>query len=154
MGQDPEAIRQDIERQRDEMSETIDAIGYKADVSSRTKEAMTDRVDAVKDKVGMAKGKVSEKTMSTGDVKGGAQQVVGVAKDNPLGLAAIGSVVVGLLVGNKAGAGLALVGAGAGLAALKQQRAKRTSTVQAHVVPTMANEVTPPVAPPAVPEQP
>ena len=33
MGQDPEAIRQDIERQRDEMSETIDAIGYKAGVA-------------------------------------------------------------------------------------------------------------------------
>ncbi|MDQ3689065.1 MAG: DUF3618 domain-containing protein [Chloroflexota bacterium] len=153
MGQDPEAIRQDIERQRDEMSETIDAIGYKADVSSRTKEAVNDRVGAVKDKVDTAKGKVSEKTLSTDDLKGGAQQVVGVAKDNPLGVA-IGSVVVGLLVGRKAGAGLALVGAGAGLAALKQQRARRTNTVQTHVVPTMANEVTPPVTPSAVPERP
>ncbi len=94
MGQEPEAIRQDIERQRDEMSETIDAIGYKADVPSRTKEAVSDKVDSVKGKVGLSKSKAP----STGDVKGGAQQAAGVAKDNPLGLA-IGAVAVGFLAG-------------------------------------------------------
>lgn len=96
MGQDPEAIRQDIERQRDEMSETIDAIGYKADVPSRTKEAVSDKVDSVKGKVGLAKSRTSDK--SAGDVKGGAKQATGVAKDNPLGLA-IGAVAVGFLAG-------------------------------------------------------
>jgi hypothetical protein len=40
------------------MSETIDAIGYKADVPSRTKEAVSDKVDAVKEKVGLATSKV------------------------------------------------------------------------------------------------
>ncbi len=98
MGQEPEAIRQDIERQRDEMSETIDAIGYKADVPSRTKEAVSDKVDSVKGKVGLTKSRASDKTPSTGDVKGGAKQAAGVAKDNPLGLA-IGAVAVGFLAG-------------------------------------------------------
>ena len=34
MGQDPDAIRQDIEQTRAEMSETVQAVGYKADVPS------------------------------------------------------------------------------------------------------------------------
>jgi hypothetical protein len=29
MGQDPDAIRQDIEQTRTEMSETVEAVGYK-----------------------------------------------------------------------------------------------------------------------------
>jgi gas vesicle protein len=98
MGQDPEAIRQDIERQRDEMSETIDAIGYKADVPARTKEAVSDRVDAVKEKVGLATSRVSDATPSSGQVKGQAKQAVSVAKGNPLGLA-IGAIGVGFLAG-------------------------------------------------------
>jgi hypothetical protein len=71
MGQDPEAIRQDIERTRAEMTETVEAIGYKADVPARTKEAMnervegvketvTDKVDSIKEKVGLAKDKATD----------------------------------------------------------------------------------------------
>ena len=116
MGQDPDAIRQEIERTRDEMSETIDAIGYKADVPARSKEAVADKVDAVKGKVssatdavkekaGMATGTVkdkagtvSDKTPSTDQVKGNAKQAVSVAKGNPLGLG-IGALAVGFLAG-------------------------------------------------------
>jgi Protein of unknown function (DUF3618) len=32
MGQDPDEIRQEIEQTRAEMGETVEAIGYKADV--------------------------------------------------------------------------------------------------------------------------
>src|SRR4029450_4407942 len=51
MGQDPDAIRQDIEQTRSEMSETVEAVGYKADVPSRAKEAVSDKVENVKSKV-------------------------------------------------------------------------------------------------------
>ena len=51
MGQDPDAIRQDIEQTRAEMSETVEAVGYKADVPSRAKEAVSDKVENVKAKV-------------------------------------------------------------------------------------------------------
>jgi hypothetical protein len=80
MGQEPDRIRAEIEQTRAEMSETVDALGYKADVKSRTKEKFV----GVKDKVAGA-------TPDSGDVKGVAQQ-------NPLGLA-IGSVAVGFLAG-------------------------------------------------------
>ena len=35
MGQDPAAIRQEIEQTRERMGDTVDALGYKADVPAR-----------------------------------------------------------------------------------------------------------------------
>jgi hypothetical protein len=42
MGQDPDQIRQDIEDTRAEMSETVEAVGYKADVPSRAKDKVSE----------------------------------------------------------------------------------------------------------------
>lgn len=95
MGQDPEAIRRQIEETRDEMSGTVDALGHKADVKTRTKDAITDRKDSLV-------GKISGSTPDAGEVKEGAKQnakqAVGIAQENPLGLA-VGSLAVGFLVG-------------------------------------------------------
>ena len=96
MGQDPDAIRQDIEQTRGQMGETIDAIGYKTDVKSRAKESVTDKTDAIKSKVSGVMGKANDATPSTGEVKEGAQQAVSVAQENPLGLA-LGAVGVGFV---------------------------------------------------------
>ena len=98
MGQDPDAIRQDIEQTRGQMGETIDAIGYKADVKSRAKESVTDKTDSIKQKVGGVMGKANDATPSTGEVARGAQQAVSVAQENPLGLA-IGAVAAGFIAG-------------------------------------------------------
>jgi hypothetical protein len=38
MGQDPDRIRQEIEDTRERLTETVDAIGYKADVPARAKD--------------------------------------------------------------------------------------------------------------------
>lgn len=91
MGQDSAAIRNDIEQTRDEMSETVDALGYKADVKTRTKQAVGGKKDALV-------SKVSGNTPDRGEVKQGARNAVGVAQENPLGLA-IGSLAVGFLAG-------------------------------------------------------
>jgi gas vesicle protein len=91
MGEDPEAIRREIEQTRERMGETVDALGYKADVPARTKDRVSGAVDSIKDRVSGA-------TPSTGDVKQGARQGVGMAKENPLGLA-IGAVAVGFVAG-------------------------------------------------------
>lgn len=98
MGQDPSQIRNDIEETRSRMGDTAEALGHKADVPGRTREAISDKVDTVKSKFTGAKDSVSEATPSGGDVKQGAQQAVGVAKENPLGLA-IGATAVGFLAG-------------------------------------------------------
>jgi hypothetical protein len=44
MGEDPSTIRQDIEQTRAEMGDTVEALGYKADVKTRAKNAISDKV--------------------------------------------------------------------------------------------------------------
>jgi ElaB/YqjD/DUF883 family membrane-anchored ribosome-binding protein len=98
MGQDPSQIRNDIDETRARLGDTAEALGHKADVPGRTREAISDRVESVKSTFSGAKDSVSESTPSTGDVKQGAHQAVGVAKENPLGLA-IGATAVGFVAG-------------------------------------------------------
>jgi gas vesicle protein len=113
MGQDPDAIREEIAQTRAEMGETVDAIGYKADVPSRAKEKLSEKVDNVKSKVSdtatrakeavtgaasRAGGVVGDTTPSGGEVKQSARRAVGLAQENPLGLA-IGAAALGFLAG-------------------------------------------------------
>jgi len=87
MGEDPNAIRADIERTRADMGDTVDAIGYKADVKSRAREKISDTKDRIT-------GKVSDVTPDGRQVK----RAAGVAQENPLGLA-LGGVAVGFIAG-------------------------------------------------------
>jgi gas vesicle protein len=98
MGQDPGEIRQDIERTREQMGDTVEALSYKADVKTRAKDSISDRVDSVKSRVGLAGSNVSDATPSGADVKQGARRAKGIAEENPLGLA-IGAVAVGFVAG-------------------------------------------------------
>ena len=91
MGQDPSEIRNDIEETRARMGDTAEALGHKADVPGRAKEAISGRVESVK-------STISGSTPDSGDVKQGAQRAAGVAKENPLGLA-IGAVAIGFVAG-------------------------------------------------------
>jgi gas vesicle protein len=120
MGQDPDAIREEIAQTRAEMTETVEAIGYKADVPSRAKEKLSEKVDSVKAKVSDTAtrareavtgtvsragdtmsdtaSRVSDATPSGDQVRQSARRAAGLAQENPLGLA-IGAVAVGFLAG-------------------------------------------------------
>jgi hypothetical protein len=98
MGQDPEAIRIEIEQTRERMGDTVDALAYKSDVKGRAKDSVNEKVDSIKSAFVGAKDSASDATPSTGDVKDAARRGRGIAKENPLGLA-IGSVAVGFLAG-------------------------------------------------------
>jgi ElaB/YqjD/DUF883 family membrane-anchored ribosome-binding protein len=98
VAQDPEVIRREIQETREHMGDTVDALAYKADVPTRTKERISDTMTSVKDKISGAGDSVSERTPSTGDVKHGARKAVGVAQDNPVGLV-IGAAAVGFIAG-------------------------------------------------------
>lgn len=98
MGQDPSAIRNEIEQTREEMGDTVDALAYKADVKSRAKENVSDKVDTLKSKVTGTKERVSNATPDGDQVAAQAKRAVGVAQENPLGLA-IGAVAVGFVAG-------------------------------------------------------
>ena len=120
MGQNPGQIRQEIEDTRAEMSETVEAVGYKADVPSRAKDKVSETVDNVKNKVsgtanrakeavvGTASragntmsdttSRVGDATPSGGQVKQQAKRAAGLAQENPLGLA-VGAAALGFLAG-------------------------------------------------------
>jgi ElaB/YqjD/DUF883 family membrane-anchored ribosome-binding protein len=80
------------------MGDTVDALGYKADVPSRAKDAVSEKVDSLRSKIGGVGSSVSDATPDADEVRHGARQAVGVATENPLGLA-IGAAAVGFLAG-------------------------------------------------------
>ena len=91
MAETSDQLRSDIERTREQMSDTVDALAYKADVPTRTKEWIGEKKDAVVSKVGGAPIKVGELTPDGEEVK---RQVTGLkrtAERNPLGLAIAGA---------------------------------------------------------------
>ena len=87
MGEDPGQIRQDIDRSRERMGDTVEALGHKTDVTGRAKEAVSGEVDAVR-------SKVSGASPDGQDVR----RAAGIAKENPLGLG-VGAVAAGFVVG-------------------------------------------------------
>jgi hypothetical protein len=98
VGKDPSEIRGEIEQTRGEMGETVEALGYKADVKTRTKENIADKRDRLRQRISGASSRVGDATPDAGDVKQGAKRAAGVAQENPIGLA-LGSVAVGFVAG-------------------------------------------------------
>jgi gas vesicle protein len=104
-----EVIRGDIEQTRSEMGDTLDALGYKANVPARTKgwvgrkrQSVTGGVGAGMSRVSgaadSAVARVSGATPNSNQVQAGAGQLRDTAERNPLGLALAGAAV-GFLAG-------------------------------------------------------
>jgi len=120
MAETPQVIRSDIEQTRAEMGETLDALGYKANVPARTRGWLGRKRDGVVDAGGSAvsrlsgatdtmvskvtgatgtvAGKVSDATPRRGDIQAGAGRVKETAERNPLALSMAGAAV-GFVVG-------------------------------------------------------
>jgi hypothetical protein len=74
------------------MSDTVEAIGYKADVKSRIKDTIVQKKDAVVGSADSLVSRVSGVVPDRQQVKTGAQKV-GVSQQNPVGLAIAGAAV-------------------------------------------------------------
>jgi hypothetical protein len=97
VSQDPNLIRQDIADTQARMGETVEALAYKADVPSRARDAVNDRVDAIKGKVSGAVASVS----AAANIPAARESLTALGSavsENPLGLV-IGSVAAGFLIG-------------------------------------------------------
>ena len=92
-----ERFQEELEESKAEMSETMEALGRKADVKGRIKGSVTDAKDAVTDRARSVVSTVTDAAPDTLDVKDGARKV-GLSRENPLGLA-IGGAAVGFLAG-------------------------------------------------------
>jgi Protein of unknown function (DUF3618) len=91
VGKEPTEIREEIEQTRTDMGETVGALGYKADVKTRAKDNIADKRDRLKERI-------TGTAPDPDEVKEGAKRAVGVAQENPLGLA-LGSLAVGFVAG-------------------------------------------------------
>jgi hypothetical protein len=105
MGEEPDRIRAEIEQTRAEMSETVDALGYKTDVKARAKDSIQDKKESVMGVASSAKERLVGAGQTVGDatpdseqVKHQARRAKSIAQENPLGLA-VGAVAVGFLAG-------------------------------------------------------
>jgi hypothetical protein len=108
MGETPDDIRGEIEDTRARMGNTVEAIGYKADVKSRMKESVAGKKDSLVGSISGGKnavvGKADGLVSRVGGIVPDASQMkdgaakVGVSKENPLGLAVAGAAV-GFVVG-------------------------------------------------------
>lgn len=98
-GQDksPEEIRQDIEETRQDLGETVEALAEKTDMKAQAKRG----IDSVKETARQKQEQVKAKAQSAApeSASAGAQQVVGVAKQNPIPVATVGAFVAGFLIG-------------------------------------------------------
>jgi len=80
------------------MAETADALAYKADVPTRTKDWVGEKKDAIVSAVGGATATVGDATPDGADVAQSVSRVKRLAERNPIGLA-IGGAAVGFIAG-------------------------------------------------------
>jgi hypothetical protein len=98
MGEETTRIREEIEDTRERMSDTVGELAHKANVPGRVKESVAEKRDRLMDQMKGTASRVSDATPDASDAKQGARQAVGVAEENPLGLA-LGGVAAGFLLG-------------------------------------------------------
>jgi gas vesicle protein len=102
MGETPDEIRREIEQTRDQMSDTVEALSYKANVPARAKGWVSDKKDTVVSAVAGTKdtvtSKVSDVAPDGARIKSSGRRVAGIAQSNPLGLTVAGAAV-GFLAG-------------------------------------------------------
>jgi uncharacterized protein DUF3618 len=91
MAQRSDEIRSEIAGTREDMGATVDALAYKADVPTRTKEWLGEKKAAVTSKVG-------DMTPDSEQVKWRMSRAKAGVERNPIGLA-VGGAAVGLIVG-------------------------------------------------------
>jgi len=98
MAQRSDELKHEIEQTRQQMDETADALAYKADVPTRTKEWVGEKKDAVVSAVTGASSRVGEITPDGEEVTYRVGRMKRLAEENPLGLA-IGGAAAGMLAG-------------------------------------------------------
>lgn len=98
MGQESDIRREEIEETRDRMSETIDAIEYKANVPGRMRDAVNERVESVKSAVGSVRDRAAGALPDADAVRNVGNTTMGAVRENPLGLF-FGALAIGFLGG-------------------------------------------------------
>ena len=98
MAHTSDQLKSEIGQTREQLSETADALAYKADVPTRTKDWIGDKKDAVVSTVSGVASKAGEITPDGAEVGHSMNRMKRLAERNPVGLA-IGGAAVGFIAG-------------------------------------------------------
>ena len=98
MAQRSDELKREIGQTREQMAETAEALAYKADVPTRTKEWVGEKKEAIVSTVSGVPSKVADATPDGEQMTEGVGHMKRLAERNPLGLA-IGGAAVGFLAG-------------------------------------------------------
>jgi ElaB/YqjD/DUF883 family membrane-anchored ribosome-binding protein len=99
--EDPEQLRADIERTRQDLGDTVAALAEKTDVKARAKEKVAEVRQNVTQKRTKMGGRARE--ASPDGASSAADQVRQKAQENPVPSAAIGAFVAGFVLGRITG---------------------------------------------------
>jgi ElaB/YqjD/DUF883 family membrane-anchored ribosome-binding protein len=95
--QDPEQIQSEIERTREQLGETIEALAHKADVKAQARQRIEETKASVSDKKDDLLAKARE--VSPESATQAASEVSQKARENPLPVAVAGAFAAGFLLG-------------------------------------------------------
>ena len=93
----PEEIEADIERTREELGDTVEALAAKTDVKGRAKAKAAETKEAVTEKLHSVGDSAREATPDS--AQAGAQQAAQAVKENPEYAALAGAFVAGVVAG-------------------------------------------------------
>lgn len=105
---DPEQIQKEIKDTREQLGDTVEAIADKADVKAQTKAKVDAAKNDAQEKVASARDSAQRKAEELGSkakqatpesVSAGTEQVVGMARENPVPVAISAAFLVGILFG-------------------------------------------------------
>ena len=98
MAHTSDQLKSEIGQTREQLSETADALAYKADVPTRTKDWIGEKKDAAVSTVSGVSSKAGEITPDGAEVSNSMNRMKRLAERNPVGLA-IGGAAVGFIAG-------------------------------------------------------
>jgi membrane protein len=137
MEQDPEAIRRELERTRERMGETVEALSYKTDVTARAKDALDQGVQTVKGTMSNVRESVVSAGTLASDTANEAGGRVASAGADALGAAvAVGAKAVDTVSSAGSGAADALTSAGQRLASAGSGAAMAAASTGASTLET------------------
>jgi hypothetical protein len=93
----PDEVREDIERTRAELGDTVEAVAQKADVKAQAKAKVEERKEALSDKKDEVVSKL--KHAAPDSASDGAAQVGSAARENPVPVGIAGALAAGIVIG-------------------------------------------------------
>jgi ElaB/YqjD/DUF883 family membrane-anchored ribosome-binding protein len=93
----PAELREEIDENREQLGDTVEALAGKADVKGQAKAKIDSAKQSAQQKAEELASKAKE--VAPDSAGAGAQQMAGIAQENPVPLAIAGAFVAGVIVG-------------------------------------------------------